>query len=443
MSSEVGKKVMVQVEHLSKRYRIQRSDAWYVSLREALFEGAHRMMKGAVGKGSPSPSYDEFWALDDISFSVGEGEAVGILGRNGAGKSTLLKLLSRVTPPTRGKMVLQGSVSSLLEVGVGFHAELTARENIFFNGALMGMGRREIEKNFDSIVDFSGVEPFLDMPMKKFSSGMCARLGFAVGAHLHSDIFIVDEVLAVGDAEFQKKCMTKMGELVREGRTLFFVSHDINTLLTLCDKGIFLRGGKLVSMEPIHACAHRYLSQVEEMGLHWEGDLGGAVFRLCRVDLVGEREKKTDFFLPQDQASLKIEYLIEEPREDLIVTLRVLNAHQQTVATTRWCDASSFSTFPTGRGRHQIGFAIDMHLFHPGEYTLVFDAELHQQKPLFQDQPLLRMTICSDEVQQHFGLLEGGISLGNRWFCKGSSSHVEEGIDDTTRQREEIGVGKT
>ncbi|MGC4022142.1 MAG: ABC transporter ATP-binding protein [Cyclobacteriaceae bacterium] len=190
---------------------------------------------------------EDFWALSDVSFDVQEGESIGIIGRNGAGKSTLLKVLSKITPPTKGHIISRGRVASLLEVGTGFHPELTGRENVFFNGSLLGMKRKEIENKFDEIVDFSGVEKFLDTPLKHFSSGMQLRLAFAVAAFLEPEILIIDEVLAVGDAEFQKKCLGKMEDVSKSGRTILFVSHNMSAVQNLCTKSILINQGKILT----------------------------------------------------------------------------------------------------------------------------------------------------------------------------------------------------
>ncbi|MFM6781386.1 MAG: ABC transporter ATP-binding protein, partial [Dolichospermum sp.] len=192
-----------------------------------------------------NPEFEEFWALKDVSFEIKQGDRVGIIGRNGAGKSTLLKILSRITEPTKGSIKIKGRVASLLEVGTGFHPELTGRENIFLNGAILGMGKEEIKRKFDEIVAFAEVEKFLDTPVKRYSSGMYVRLAFAVAAHLEPEILIVDEVLAVGDAAFQKKCLGKMEDVGKEGRTVIFVSHQMATVTTLCQRAIWLINGKV------------------------------------------------------------------------------------------------------------------------------------------------------------------------------------------------------
>ncbi|MBL0272564.1 MAG: ATP-binding cassette domain-containing protein [Chitinophagaceae bacterium] len=234
---------MIKVEGLGKKYIISHEGVrGYTALRDVISNKA----KGLVKRNLNLPAREEFWALKDVSFEIQKGEAVGIIGRNGAGKSTLLKILSRITEPTTGRIELNGRVASLLEVGTGFHPELTGRENIFLNGAILGMSRVDIRKKFDEIVDFSGVEKFLDTPVKRFSSGMYVRLAFAVAAHLEPEILVVDEVLAVGDAEFQRKCLGKMNDVSKnEGRTVIFVSHDLSAITSLTQKCIFLENGQI------------------------------------------------------------------------------------------------------------------------------------------------------------------------------------------------------
>lgn len=229
-------KPILEIQGVSKKYRIRHQGSSYLSLRDRMID-FFRMNK---------QSQEDFWALNDISFNVQRGESLGIIGRNGAGKSTLLKVLSKITPPTKGKITSRGRIASLLEVGTGFHPELTGRENIFFNGSLLGMKQKEIESKFDEIVDFSGVERFLDTPLKHYSSGMQLRLAFAVAAFLEPEILVIDEVLAVGDAEFQKKCIGKMEDVSRSGRTILFVSHNMTAIQNLCSRVIVLNQGEIV-----------------------------------------------------------------------------------------------------------------------------------------------------------------------------------------------------
>ena len=228
-------KPIIEVRGICKAYRIGAKRQRYHSLRESIVDVfSWRWEKKQT-----------FWALQDLSFNVMPGECVGVIGRNGAGKSTLLKILSRITPPTKGNVKIRGRLASLLEVGTGFHPELTGRENIFFNGSILGLRKREIQRQFDAITDFSGVEQFLDTPLKHYSSGMQLRLAFAVAAHLEPEILLIDEVLAVGDAEFQKKCLGKMDEVAKSGRTVVFVSHNLGAVKQLCTKGLVLEEGKI------------------------------------------------------------------------------------------------------------------------------------------------------------------------------------------------------
>jgi lipopolysaccharide transport system ATP-binding protein len=266
--------VVIEVSNLSKRYVIRhlagRQDALRHRLEAAVRAPWRRLMQslrrapgaGAVSAaGTRTGTREEFWALQEVSFEIQQGEVVGIIGRNGAGKSTLLKILSRITEPTRGRICLRGRVASLLEVGTGFHQELTGRENIFLNGAILGMSRAEIQRKFDEIVAFSEVEKFLDTPVKRYSSGMYVRLAFAVAAHLEPEILIVDEVLAVGDAQFQKKCLGKMEQVARGGRTVLFVSHNMAAVQALCTRAIYLREGRLKEIGPVTPVTQRYLAE--------------------------------------------------------------------------------------------------------------------------------------------------------------------------------------
>jgi lipopolysaccharide transport system ATP-binding protein len=244
-------KPILEIQNLSKKYRIQHLAGGYLSLRERMANAFKFERNGT----------EDFWALKDVSFEVQPGESIGIIGRNGAGKSTLLKILSKITPPTNGKIVSRGRVASLLEVGTGFHPELTGRENVFFNGSLLGMKRIEIAAKFDEIVDFSGVEKFLDTPLKHYSSGMQLRLAFAVAAFLEPEILIIDEVLAVGDAEFQKKCLGKMEDVSKSGRTILFVSHNMATLSSFCKTGVYLKDGKIQFVGEMEGSIDQYLNE--------------------------------------------------------------------------------------------------------------------------------------------------------------------------------------
>jgi lipopolysaccharide transport system ATP-binding protein len=255
--------VALSVEGISKSYRIGELQSAYGTLRESIVSAARR-----AAKLERHPHYEEIWALRDVSFDVRDGEVLGIVGRNGAGKSTLLKILTRITNPTEGRAVIRGRVGSLLEVGTGFHPELTGRENIYMNGSVLGMKRREIARKFPDIVEFASVERFIDTPVKRYSSGMSVRLAFAVAAHLEPEILLVDEVLAVGDAEFQRRCLGRMEELSGSGRTVLFVSHQMQAVSGLCNRAIQLDGGRVVDEGPAGDVVARYLHSFGETTSH-------------------------------------------------------------------------------------------------------------------------------------------------------------------------------
>ncbi len=261
--------IVIRVDHVAKQYRIGGQTASYKTLRESLMNAVLAPGRWLNGRGSAART---IWALDDVSFEVRQGDAVGIIGRNGAGKSTLLKILSRITRPTRGRVDLYGRVGALLEVGTGFHGELTGRENVYLNGAILGMRREEIRRRFDEIVEFSGVERFLDTPVKFYSSGMYVRLAFAVAAHLEPEVLVVDEVLAVGDAEFQKKCLNKMGSAATSGRTVLFVSHNMSAVQDLCRTAFWLDRGRIVFSGAANTTVAAYLSKhaQERRQQRWE-----------------------------------------------------------------------------------------------------------------------------------------------------------------------------
>jgi lipopolysaccharide transport system ATP-binding protein len=312
--------IAVRVDGLSKQYRIGglQGKFRYRTIRDALVEAAQapfvkaaRLLRGeAYGAAGLQ---ETIWALKDVSFEVNEGEAVGIIGRNGAGKSTLLKILSRITEPTEGVVDLYGRVGSLLEVGTGFHPELTGRENVYLNGAILGMRRAEIDHKFDEIVAFSELEKFIDTPVKHYSSGMYVRLAFSVAAHLQPEILVVDEVLAVGDAAFQKKCMGKMEATASEGRTVLFVSHNMTAIGTLCSRAIYLSEGRIVFSGPSRAAIGQYLSQdvVKSLEVDFrDTEVKDSVARLLRVRFVDRNLTTADWLAVDKEFGIEITYQI-------------------------------------------------------------------------------------------------------------------------------------
>ena len=306
--------VAIEAVGLSKMYRIGTSGKRTGRLTESLWDG----LTAPFRKRADGPAMTDFWALRDATFEVPRGSAVGVIGRNGAGKSTLLKILSRITQPTTGRAELRGRVGSLLEVGTGFHSELTGRENIFLSGAILGMRRPEITRRFDEIVAFADIGPFLETPIKRYSSGMKVRLGFAVAAFLEPEILFVDEVLAVGDAEFQRKCLDKMGEIGAGGRTIVFVSHSMPSMLRLCDRAILLERGQTVADGPTANVVQSYLESVLGRAgeLRWEDDAlapGDDVARLRSIRVVPGVDGRSDQLDVADAVDIEVEYVSSAP----------------------------------------------------------------------------------------------------------------------------------
>lgn len=317
-------KPIIRVENLGKQYQLGGQKASYVTLRDSIVSALRKSRKSAEDIVNPT----KFWALKDVSFDIKPGEVVGIIGRNGAGKSTLLKILSRIVEPTEGRIELYGRIASLLEVGTGFHGELSGRENIFLNGAILGMKRGEIEKKFDEIVAFAEVEKFLDTPVKRYSSGMYVRLAFAVAAHLEPEILVVDEVLAVGDAEFQKKCLGKMNEVSKVGRTVLFVSHQMGMLAQLCDSCILLERGALVMQDSTEKVINTYLNSQSSDGNAYyfdEGKVAGKNAYIIHQKLLDERGIETAEITNEIPIILETKVRVENFQNDMELSISLQN----------------------------------------------------------------------------------------------------------------------
>ena len=344
---------VISVENLSKKYIIGRQkQERYTALRDVLANGARRFahkLTHPFAAPENDPTHEEFWALKDASFDIQQGDRVGIIGRNGAGKSTLLKILSRITEPTSGKVSIKGRVASLLEVGTGFHPELTGRENIYLNGAILGMSRIEIKKKFDEIVAFAEVERFLDTPVKRYSSGMYVRLAFAVAAHLEPEILIVDEVLAVGDAQFQKKCLGKMQDVGQEGRTVLFVSHNMVALKSLCDKAIWLNAGSLVENGRAEDVVSNYLQIGVPVNMHqvWDDPKsapGNASVRMHSVKIAYEGEASGVSLTVASPVDMEFEFWNFEQGALLNISVVLYDNQEVCIFNT----ASSAKVYPKG-----------------------------------------------------------------------------------------------
>jgi len=356
---------VISVQELGKRYRRGGHLLAYRRLREILTAYLRRTREE-----QPRPG-GHFWALREISFDVRPGETVGIIGRNGAGKSTLLKILSQITEPTEGEVHLYGRVASLLEVGSGFHGELTGRENIFLNGAMLGMTRAEIRNKFDEIVAFAEVEDFLDMAVKRYSSGMYVRLAFAVAAHLEPDVLIVDEVLSVGDAAFQRKCLGKMEDIRHQGRAILMVSHNMSTISNLCERVIWLSGGKIAGNGAPSTVIQRYLSEGVMNGLSWRPVWDNPrSFEYREVTIEATKGQESDS-IPADQSiSIRIEFEILEDLPPGKITLRVSTEDGRIVFTTASTDGGSAVNERWSPGATTLRCLIPGHLLAPGQYFI-------------------------------------------------------------------------
>ncbi|CAN5772795.1 ABC transporter ATP-binding protein [soil metagenome] len=352
---------VISVDGVSKRYLLGEQHS---SVREVV-EDLGGILRRRLGRRTPP---NELWALRDVSLEVHEGEAVGIIGRNGAGKSTLLKVLTRITEPTAGTSRTRGRVGALLEVGTGFHTELTGRENVFLNGAIIGMGRREVRRRFDEIVEFAAVEQFIDTPVKRYSSGMYLRLAFAVAAHLDADIMVVDEVLAVGDAQFQRKCLAKMAEVERSGRTILFVSHNIDAIARLCPRVVWLDRGHLVLDGPTNDVVDTYLSSALEpdSGAPIEPEAGAPL--IVERFQVRDQEGSMGMVLRRDEPFVvELDVLLQQEVAELNVSVVIDSMRGGRLLDEAWSDTDALRVRPPGRYRLSL---VVPPVLNTGDYSL-------------------------------------------------------------------------
>ena len=387
----------IRVENIGKRYRIGAPVSRYRTLRETISDAVMTPLKHLRGG---AESYDHIWALKDISFEVEQGKVLGFIGRNGAGKSTLLKILARVTDPTEGYAEIRGRVGSLLEVGTGFHPELTGRENIFLNGAILGMKRAEIERKFDEIVAFSEVDKFIDTPVKRYSSGMYLRLAFAVAAHLEPEILVVDEVLAVGDAEFQRKCLGKMGDVAREGRTVLFVSHNMSAILQLTEEALVIEKGRLAMRAPTAQAVDYYLSSgmSQEGQYSWKDDEippDAAPFRPLEIRVLNPQGHIADTLRSVDPVVLEFEYLLNAPVTGLRVGLYLMSTRGEFIFTSFDTDEPSlfdqYGSRPAGRYISRCVIPADM--LNEGRFVVGVNASSFRVKRYFHDEQALTFNV--------------------------------------------------
>lgn len=370
----------IQVENLGKEYRIGAKQASYQTMRDVLMETVKAPLRRARnlmrGEATGAAELDQrFWALHDVAFEIKAGEAVGIIGRNGAGKSTLLKLLSRISEPSSGTIDLYGRVGSLLEVGTGFHPELTGRENIYLNGAILGMRRNYIDRQFDEIVNFAEIEKFIDTPVKHYSSGMYLRLAFAVAAHLEPEILLVDEVLAVGDANFQRKCLGKMGDVAQEGRTVLLVSHNMGAISTLCQRAIWIDDGTVAQDGPASAVVSAYLNSSSSTAGQkiWpvEKRPGNQSFKLVSAALKNAKGEITSEINISEDAWIEIEFEVIRPGTQAVLVVGICDAvGDQIFASFNNGPENPLYKTPLQPGRYRASCQIYGNLLNDGRFYL-------------------------------------------------------------------------
>jgi len=390
----------IQVKGISKRYKIGTAQQRADTLRDLITNQIQRMGQSLSRGGRVRKTADTIWALKDVSFDVRQGQALGIIGRNGAGKSTLLKILSRVTDPTEGYGELRGRVGSLLEVGTGFHPELTGRENIFLNGAILGMTRKEIQSRFDEIVEFSEVGQFIDTPVKRYSSGMYLRLAFAVAAHLEPEILVVDEVLAVGDADFQRKCLGKMGDVAQQGRTVLFVSHNMSSILRLTEETLVLEKGKVLLRAPSAEAVDFYLNRgLSKLGERfWEEDevpASAAPFRPLAIRVRAKDGAVSDTVRSVEPFTIEIEYALSEDLTGLRVGFYLMSTRGEPIFTSFDTDSSElFQAFPArARGTYTSRCVIPANTLNEGRFVLGINASSYHIRRYFQDEQALTFSV--------------------------------------------------
>jgi lipopolysaccharide transport system ATP-binding protein len=360
----------LQVEGLSKQYRIGGQVGGYKTFRESLSQLVRHPLRRARSAFSRSDEekHPRFWAIEDVSFSVKQGEVVGVIGRNGAGKSTLLKVLSQITEPTKGYADINGRIGSLLEVGTGFHPELTGRENIFLNGAILGMSRVEIRRQFDAIVAFAEIQKFIDTPVKHYSSGMYLRLAFAIAAHLEPEILLVDEVLAVGDVAFQKRCLGKMGEVAHQGRTVLFVSHNMGAIRSLCETGLVLEKGRVVQFGHIGKAIETYYKLSEESRRHDASQFAEGETGFGPVYLASHESPSID---QADPCEVATKLNIGQEIGGFILLCVLEDMHQRTICHLR-IDSPELSAATPTPGLYDLRLKLPALWLEPGLYSLYF-----------------------------------------------------------------------
>jgi lipopolysaccharide transport system ATP-binding protein len=408
---------VIQIENLWKEYRLgvishgtltQDLQSWWAKLLGK--EDPNSRIVPLVKRQEKQIEGDRFWALQDINLEVKEGEVLGIIGRNGAGKSTLLKILSRVTAPSKGSVKVKGRIASLLEVGTGFHPELTGKENVYLNGAILGMSKQEVRKKYDEIVDFAGVEQYMDTPVKRYSSGMRVRLAFAVAAHLDPEILVIDEVLAVGDAEFQKKCLSRMSHVSQEGRTIVFVSHNLGAINRICSRASVICEGEMVFSGNSDDGVSFYLNGIKNAHLNdsdgekengrinFPEDVGKAA-QIMKLSLRQKDGESTQLFKYNEEITLLLDFVVREIKKDYYVLFFVKDIYENVIFVSSDEDLNNSQLNSIGTGKYQYKVIVPANLLKPGVYSLTVSVTRKNKigNPIDRHDSVLSFTIIDNE----------------------------------------------
>lgn len=413
---------VLTVKEIGKKYNINHQRSGYVTLRDVLMniiKKPFRFFEIKAKKIIGTNTKEEFWALSNVNFTVKKGEIIGIIGKNGSGKSTLLKLMSQITPPTTGEIKINGRVGSLLEVGTGFHPELTGRENIFLNGAILGMTRKEVTSKFEEIVEFSGIKKFLDTPVKYYSSGMYVRLAFSVAAHMESDILLVDEVLAVGDAEFQKKCLGKMKDMTtNSGRTIILVSHNMVAIEQMCSQVILLEKGTVNMIGPTREVVNKYLNKLVEFG---EGEIilskkVGSDISFSKVSISNEKGEITNTINYKDNLFINLEFDVFKETAGVDISVSFRNSQNTDVVFSSLSDIlkGQLKTFKPGKYNFKVEFFGGFLM--PGSYSVRISVHHPGIQNIDTREDVFGFTIINESGKRSINYGVGCVSLPNRWI---------------------------
>ncbi|MCL4378699.1 MAG: polysaccharide ABC transporter ATP-binding protein [Actinobacteria bacterium] len=409
---------VIEVENLGKKYIISHQlQQRYIALRDVIADGTKKLFSR---RNQSISKREMFWALREVSFIVNQGDRIGIIGRNGAGKTTVLKILSRVTEPSEGIVKIKGRVSSLLEVGTGFHPELTGRENIYFNGAILGMTRKEIKKKFDEIVDFAEVEKFLDTPVKRYSSGMYVRLAFAVAAHLDSEILLVDEVLAVGDSQFQKKCLGKMDDVSsKEGRTVLFVSHNMAIIRNLCTRGILFSNGKIQYSGDVEDAISKYEYDNPNENTVWNNpkNMNDCVlFDVESISVLDSKMNNKKNYYNSEKILVRIDFFAKEIHSQMKIQLFIIKYGE--IAFTY--PIFIYEKYKISSGRYRLFCEIPANLLSPGNYFLTVDVSLYNIQGIAIYDHILNFEVIMDKMEYmpHLENIPGYVFPVLEWYIE-------------------------